>query len=56
MVNNFGEAREAVNDLNEALEHEPAAQKAYFYMPAARAGSQPPLVCTDSRSRQVPSR
>jgi hypothetical protein len=47
MVANMGEARQAVAALNEALEHEPARQKAYFHLPAARASlDQPPLVCT----------
>ena len=47
MVNRFSAARERVMALNETLEHDPAKQMAYFYMPASRAGlSQPPLVCT----------
>jgi hypothetical protein len=47
MVANMGEARQAVAAMNDALEHEPAKQKAYFHLPATRASlNQPPLVCT----------
>ena len=50
MVNNFGEARQTIEALNNALEHDPAQQKAYFHMPGCRAGvTQPPLVCTRSK-------